>query len=166
MGGYRVNAADKHRLSLVAWQFFMGLNFRNARYCERRELARFTATLKHVAKSLGVSVVALKWGLKLERGNDGRLHYHAVLAGFPALLVTTDTCNRLARAWLRKSGGDVAGVAPQYVESFDASREKHRLDYIAKLPDPSDPYFNSAKFGVRGEHMFFIDDLLALQQRR
>ena len=166
MRTYRVNAADRFRLSLVAWQFFLGFNFRNARYCERRELARFTATLKHVAKELGVSVVALKWGLKLERGNDGRLHYHAVLAGFPASLVTTDTCNRLARAWLKKSGGDVSGVAPQQVEIFDPSREKHGLDYIAKLPDPSDPFFNSPKFGVRGEHMFFIDDLLALQQCR
>ena len=166
MRGNRVNAADKHRLSLVAWQFFMGLNFRNARYCERRELARFTATLKHVAKAVGVPVLSLKWGLKLERGNDGRLHYHAVLAGFPANLVTTDTCKRLKRAWLRKSGGDVSGIAPQDVEVFDPSRETHALGYIAKLPDPSDPYFNSPKFGVRGEHMFFVDDLLALIKGR
>lgn len=163
---YPVNAADRFRLSRVAWQFFIVLSFRDARYCERRELARFTGTLKHVAKALGVAVRALKWALKLERGNDGRLHYHAVLAGFPARLVTAGTCERLRRAWLRKSGGDVSGVAPQFVEIFDPARETHGLDYFAKLPDPSDPYFNSPKFGVRGEHMFFSDDLLALLQSR
>lgn len=163
---YRVNAADRYRLSLVAWQFFIGFSFRNARYCERRELARFTAALKHVAMALGVDVRALQWGLKLERGDDGRLHFHAVLAGLPARLVTAGTCERLRRAWLRKSGGDVKGVAPQFVELFDPGREPHSLDYLAKLPDASAPYFNSPKFGVRGANMFFSDDLLALVQSR
>ena len=163
---YPVNVADRYRLSLVAWQFFMGLNFRNARYCERRELARFTGTLKHVAMALVVPVPALQWGLKLERGADGCLHFHAVLAGFPARFVTADTCERLGRAWLRKSGGDVWGVAPQFVEIFDPAREAHGLDYLAKLPDPRDPYINSPKFGVRGADMFFSDDLLALLQSR
>ena len=163
---YPVNAADRYRLSLVAWQFFMGLNFRDARYCERRELARFTGTLKHVAMALGVAVPALKWGLKLERGADGCLHFHAVLAGFPARRVTAGTCERLHRAWLRKSGGDVWSVAPQFVQIFDLARETHGLDYLAKLPDPRDPYFNSPKFGVRGANMFFSDDLSALLQSR
>ena len=161
-----MNIADRHRLSLVAWQFWIGLSFRDARYCERREFARFTGTLKHVAMALGVAVRAWKWALKLERGNDGRLHFHAVLAGLPARLVTAGTCELLRSAWLRKSGGDVRGIAPQFVESFDPAREADGLDYLAKLPDPSDPYFNSQKFGVRGENMFFSDDLLALLQSR
>lgn len=162
---FPVNDADRFRLYNVPWQFFVTLSFRDARYCERRQLARFTGTLKDVATALGVAGRALEWGLKLERGNEGRLHFHAVLAGFPARFVTAGTCERFRRAWLRKSGGDVRGVAPQWVEIFDPARKAHGLDYLAKLPDPRDPYFNSPKFGVRGEHMFFSDDLLRLQSR-
>jgi hypothetical protein len=156
------NETDKFLLSKVAWQLIGMLSFREAKFSEGRQVARFIGALRAVARRLGVGFSRLPWGLKLEWGEFGdRAHFHFVLAGLPASEVTPDTCTLLERAWAQKHGGIIAQV-----ELYDPTR--NGLAYVAKRPAwrPQNETRQTAKFGCNGDEIHFSEAfMLAAKQR-
>lgn len=147
------NATEHFLLSQVAWQIIGMLSFRDAKFSEGRQVARFKAALRTVARRLGVGFSRLLWGVKLEWGElRDRAHFHIVLAGLPDSEVTDDTCTLLERAWAQKHGGFVARV-----EIYD--RALNGLQYAAKFPArrPDSQTRSTAKFGCNGAEIHFSE---------
>jgi len=94
----------------------------------------------------GLHFKDLLWCLRVERGETfGRIHFHAVIAGFPAWFVRWVSTERMCQAW-RSFGGGHAKVTV-YDSRLDG------VDYIlADIPGPPSlrtaaDYHELTKFG-------------------
>ncbi len=97
---------ELYALSLIEWQFFASLTFKSAKLTEAVRIKLFFALLRRQAKGFGVHFNRLIWCLRTERGEaTGRIHYHALIAGFPQHARTTATCFSFMRIWEGLGGG-------------------------------------------------------------
>lgn len=85
----------------------------------------FFALLRKQAFNSGVHFRRLLWCLRVERGEStGRLHFHAVIAGFNPSWVHFGTCKAFEKLWQRVGGGWATVMV--YSQTSDG------LDYILK----------------------------------
>jgi len=120
-----MNNPELLSLSRIEWQFFCTLTFARVQIPESVRLSMFFALLRKQADNSGVGFKKLLWCLRRERGEiGGRLHYHAVIAGFPGWFVNWETTERTAQIW-RKVGGGHSKITV-FSSSLDG------LDYILK----------------------------------
>ena len=95
-----------YALSLIDWQFFVSLTFKSERLSDAVRIKMFFALLRRQADNFGVHFKQTIWCLRTELGEaTGRLHYHALIAGFPKHVPTTATCFSFMRIWEQLGGG-------------------------------------------------------------
>jgi len=112
-------------LATINWQFFCTFTFSRAELPEKLRLSIFFAVLRTQAKNAGVHFKDLVWCLRRERGEAlGRVHFHAVIAGFPRHWVNKPSCFAFQKLWKAQGGGHAK--VTQYVGSLDG------IDYILK----------------------------------
>ena len=93
-------------LSLIEWQFFASLTFKSEKLTEAVRIKLFFALLRRQAEHFGVHFKRLIWCLRTERGEaTGRIHLHALIAGFPQHARTPATCFSCMRIWEGLGGG-------------------------------------------------------------
>ena len=95
-----------YAVSLIEWQFFASLTFKSERLTDRVRLKMFFALMRRQAANFGVHFKKTIWCLRTERGEStGRIHYHALIAGFPQHARTPATCFSFMRIWEQLNGG-------------------------------------------------------------
>lgn len=111
-------------LARIQWQVFCSLSFKKESTLTRHGASMFLALARKQAEWVGIHFTRLLWCLRLERGDTtGRLHYHAVFAGFPHPVTTR---HRLALMGLWESLGGGMARASQYLQALDG------VSYIMK----------------------------------
>jgi hypothetical protein len=79
-----MESPDIWTLSLIEWQFFGTLTFKQLRLPERVRIGMFFAALREFADTYQVHFPKLLWCLRFEKGEaTGRPHFHYLLAGLP-----------------------------------------------------------------------------------
>jgi hypothetical protein len=95
-----------YALSLIDWQFFASLTFKSEKMTDAIRLKMFFALLRRQAENLGVHFQKTIWCLRTESGEaTGRIHHHALIAGFPKHALTKDTCFSFMKIWEQLGGG-------------------------------------------------------------
>ena len=95
-----------YALSLVEWQFFASLTFKSEKLTDAVRIKMFFALMRRQADHFGVYFPRTIWCLRTERGEaTGRLHQHALIAGFPQHARTTPTCFAFMKLWEQLGGG-------------------------------------------------------------
>jgi hypothetical protein len=95
-----------YALSLIEWQLFATLTFKSERLADAVRLKMFFALMRKQADNFGVHFKETIWCLRTEAGEaTGRLHLHALIAGFPKHARTTATCFAWMRIWEGLNGG-------------------------------------------------------------
>ena len=95
-----------YALSLIEWQLFATLTFKSAKLADRVRLKMFFALMRKQADNFEVHFKETIWCLRTEAGEvTGRLHLHALIAGFPKHAITTPTCFAFMRIWEGLNGG-------------------------------------------------------------
>lgn len=95
-----------YALSLIDWQLFATLTFKSEKLADAVRLKMFFALMRRQADNFGVHFKKTIWCLRTERGEaTGRLHQHALIAGFPQHAMTTATCFSFMRIWEGLNGG-------------------------------------------------------------
>ena len=93
-------------LSLIEWQFFASLTFKSERLSDAVRRKMYFALMRKQAKNFGVHFKKTIWCLRTEAGEaTGRLHFHALIAGFPRHAATIPTCFSFMRIWEGLNGG-------------------------------------------------------------
>jgi hypothetical protein len=153
-----------YALSLIDWQFFASLTFKSERLSEAVRLRMFFALLRRQADHLGVHFKQTIWCLRTERGEaTGRLHYHALIAGFPKHVLTTATCFSFMRIW-EQLGGGMARVT-LYSPRLDG------VGYVLKGGDEEyrragGDFYETRKFGSRCDVMLSKSIFSVIEGRR
>jgi hypothetical protein len=94
-------------LSLIDWQFFASLTFKSEKLSDAVRVRMFFALMRRQADSFGVHFLKTIWCLRTERGEaTGRIHHHALIAGFPEHALTTATCFSFMKIWEQLRGED------------------------------------------------------------
>ena len=95
-----------YALSLIEWQFFATFTFKSEKLADRVRIKMFFALMRKQADNFGVHFKETIWCLRREAGEaTGRLHLHALIAGFPQHARTTATCFAWMRIWEGLNGG-------------------------------------------------------------
>ena len=95
-----------YALSLIDWQLFASLTFKSAKLADGVRIKMFFALMRKQADNFGVHFKKTIWCLRTEAGEaTGRLHLHALIAGFPEHALTTATCFSFMRIWEGLNGG-------------------------------------------------------------
>jgi hypothetical protein len=134
-----------YALSLIQWQLFASLTFKSAKLAEGVRLKMFFALMREQAENFGVHFKQTIWCLRTEAGEaTGRLHLHALIAGFPEHAATTATCFSFMKIWERLGGG-MARVTV-YSPSLDG------VGYVlkgceAEYQRAGGDYYETQKFG-------------------
>jgi hypothetical protein len=93
-------------LSQIEWQLFATLTFKSEKLSDAVRMKMFFTLMRKQAKHFGVHFKKTIWCLRSERGEaTGRLHLHALIAGFPEHAMTTATCFSFMRIWESLGGG-------------------------------------------------------------
>jgi hypothetical protein len=78
-----------YALSLIEWQLFASLTFKSERLADAVRIKMFFALTREQADNFGVHFKQTIWCLRTEAGEAaGRLHLHALIAGFPQHTLT------------------------------------------------------------------------------
>lgn len=97
---------ELYALSLIEWQFFASLTFKSERLSDAVRIKMFFALMRRQAENFGVHFSKTIWCLRTESGEaTGRIHHHALIAGFPQHARTTATCFAFMRIWEQLNGG-------------------------------------------------------------
>jgi hypothetical protein len=97
---------ELYALSLIDWQFFASLTFKSERLTDAVRIKLFFALMRRQADHFGVHFQQTIWCLRTERGEaTGRIHHHALIAGFPNQALSTATCFSFMRIWEQLGGG-------------------------------------------------------------
>jgi hypothetical protein len=140
-----------YALSLIEWQLFASLTFKSAKLADGVRMKMFFALMRKQAENFGVHFKQTIWCLRTEAGEaTGRLHFHALIAGFPEHAVTTATCFSFMKLW-EKLGGGMARVSV-YSPSLDG------VGYVLKGCEEEyqrlgGNYYETQKFGKRCDVM-------------
>lgn len=95
-----------YALSLIEWQLFASLTFKSERLTDAVRLKMFFALMRRQADNLGVHFPQTIWCLRTESGEaTGRIHQHALIAGFPKHALTKATCFSFMKIWEQLGGG-------------------------------------------------------------
>ena len=96
-----------YALSLIEWQLFASLTFKSERLADAVRLKMFFALMREQADNFGVHFKETIWCLRTGRLEKltGRLHLHALIAGFPKHALTTATCFAFMKIWEQLGGG-------------------------------------------------------------
>ena len=95
-----------YALSLIEWQLFVSLTFKSENLADAVRIKMFFALMREQADNFGVHFKETIWCLRREDGEStGRVHLHALIAGFPKHALTTATCFSFMRIWERLGGG-------------------------------------------------------------
>ena len=95
-----------YALSLIEWQLFASLTFQSVNLADAVRIKMFFALMRKQADNFGVHFKKTIWCLRIEAGElTGRLHLHALIAGFPEHALTTATCFSFMKIWEGLNGG-------------------------------------------------------------
>jgi len=153
-----------YALSLIDWQFFASLTFKSERLSEAVRIKLFFALMRRQADHFGVHFLNTIWCLRTERGEaTGRLHHHALIAGFPKSALSTATCFSFMRIW-EQLGGGMARVS-LYSPRLDG------VGYVLKGGDEEyrragGDFYETRKFGGRCDVMLAKSVFRVLEGRR
>ena len=153
-----------YALSHIQWQLFASLTFKSAKLADAVRMKMFFALMREQAKNFGVHFKKTIWCLRTEAGEaTGRLHLHALIAGFPEHAVTTATCFSFMKIWERLGGG-MARVTV-YSPSLDG------VGYVlkgceAEYQRAGGDYYETQKFGKRCDVMLSESVFKVIEGRR
>ena len=151
-------------LSLIEWQLFASLTFKSAKLADPVRMKMFFALMRKQADNFGVHFKKTIWCLRMEAGEaTGRLHFHALIAGFPQHAATTATCFSFMKIW-EQLGGGMARVTV-YSPSLDG------VGYVlkgceAEYQRTGGDYYETQKFGKRCDVMLSESVFRVLSGRR
>lgn len=95
-----------YALSLIEWQLFATLTFKSEKLAEAVRRKMFFALMRKQAEHFGVHFKQTIWCLRTEAGEaTGRLHLHALIAGFPKHALKPATCFAFMKLWEQLGGG-------------------------------------------------------------
>ena len=153
-----------YALSLIEWQLFASLTFKSERLADAVRIKMFFALMREQADNFGVHFKKIIWCLRIESGEiTGRLHLHALIAGFPKHALTTATCFSLMRIWEGLNGG-MARVT-LYSPLLDG------VGYVlkgceAEYQRAGGDFYETQKFGKRCDVMLSESIFKVLEGRR
>ncbi len=153
-----------YALSLIEWQLFASLTFKSAKLADAVRMKMFFALMRKQAENFGVHFKKTIWCLRTEAGEaTGRLHFHALIAGFPKHAATTATCFSFMKIW-EQLGGGMARVTI-YSPSLDG------VGYVLKgceteYQRTGGDYYETQKFGKRCDVMLSESVFRVLAGRR
>jgi hypothetical protein len=153
-----------YALSLIKWQLFASLTFKSAKLADAVRMKMFFALMRKQAENFGVHFKKTIWCLRTEAGEaTGRLHFHALIAGFPQHAATTATCFSFMKIW-EKMGGGMARVTI-YSLSLDG------VGYVlkgceAEYARAGGDYYEARKFGGNCDVMLSESVFHVLEGRR
>jgi len=100
---------ELYALGNISWQFFGTFTFRAAEIPNAVRAKMFFSLLRKEARICsGLHFKDLLWCLRVERGETfGRIHFHALIAGFPAWFVQWISTERMCQNWRKLGGGHV-----------------------------------------------------------
>lgn len=153
-----------YALSLIDWQFFASLTFKSEKLTEAVRIKMFFALMRRQADHFGVHFGQTIWCLRTERGEaTGRIHHHALIAGFPKHAPTTATCFSFMKIW-EQLGGGMARVSP-YSPRLDG------VGYVLKGCDAEyrragGDYYETRKFGSHCDVMLSKSVFSVIEGRR
>jgi len=153
-----------YALSLVEWQLFASLTFKSAKLADGVRMKMFFALMRKQAENFGVHFKKTIWCLRTEAGEaTGRLHLHALIAGFPEHAVTRAICFSFMKIW-EKMGGGMARVTV-YSPLLDG------VGYVlkgceAEYQRVGGDYYETQKFGKRCDVMLSESVFRVLAGRR
>jgi hypothetical protein len=151
-------------LSLIDWQFFASLTFKSERLSDAVRIKLFFALMRRQADSFGVHFKQTIWCLRTERGETtGRIHHHALIAGFPKSALTTATCFSFMKIW-EQLGGGMARVT-LYSPRLDG------VGYVlkggeAEMRRAGGDFYETRKFGGRCDVMLSKSIFSVIEGRR
>ncbi len=155
---------EVYALSLIDWQFFASLTFKSEKLTEAVRIKLFFALMRKQADHFGVHFKQTIWCLRTERGEaTGRLHQHALIAGFPKQALSTATCFSFMKIW-EQLGGGMARVS-QYSPRLDG------VGYVLKGAEAEyrragGDFYETRKFGERCDVMLSESVFRVLEGRR
>jgi hypothetical protein len=153
-----------YALSLIDWQFFCSFTFKSERLADAVRIKMFFALMRKQADNFGVHFKQTIWCLRTEAGEaTGRLHLHALIAGFPEHTCTTATNFSWMRIWEGLNGG-IARVS-LYSPLLDG------VSYVlkggdAELKRAGGDYYETQKFGKNCDVMLSESIFRVLAGRR
>jgi len=124
----------------------------------------FFALMREQADNFGVHFIQTIWCLRTEAGEaTGRLHLHALIAGFPKHALTTATCFAFMKIW-EGMGGGMARVH-LYSPRLDG------VGYVlkgceAEYQRAGGDFYETQKFGQRCDVMLSESVFRVLEGRR
>jgi hypothetical protein len=155
---------ELHALSLIDWQFFASLTFKSEKLTEAVRIKLFFALMRKQAGNFGVYFKQTIWCLRTERGEaTGRLHQHALIAGFPKQALSPATCFSFMKIW-EQLGGGMARVS-QYSSRLDG------VGYVLKGAEAEyrrvgGDFYETRKFGEHCDVMLSESVFRVLEGRR
>jgi hypothetical protein len=153
-----------YALSLIEWQLFASLTFKSEKLADAVRIKMFFALMRRQADNFGVHFKNTIWCLRTEAGEvTGRLHLHALIAGFPESARTTATCFSFMRIW-EQLGGGMARVS-LYSPLLDG------VGYVlkgceAEYQCAGGNYYETQKFGGRCDVMLSESVFRVMEGRR
>lgn len=153
-----------YALSLIHWQFFATLTFKSEKLADAVRIKMFFALMREQADNFGVHFQNTIWCLRTEAGEaTGRLHLHALIAGFPEHACKTATCFAWMKIWESLNGG-IARVT-LYSPLLDG------VGYVlkgceAQYQRAGGDFYEAQKFGGRCDVMLSESVFRVLEGRR
>lgn len=153
-----------YALSLIDWQLFASLTFTSERLTDAVRLKLFFALMRRQADHFGVHFSKTIWCLRTESGEaTGRIHHHALIAGFPKHALTKATCFSFMKIW-EQLGGGMARVT-LYSPRLDG------VGYVLKGGEEEyrragGDYYETRKFGGRCDVMLSKSIFGVIEGRR
>lgn len=151
-------------LSQIEWQLFASLTFKSEKLTDAIRLKMFFALMRTQAKNFGVHFFKTIWCLRREAGEStARIHYHALIAGFPKHAMKTATCFSFIKIW-EGLGGGMARVT-LYSPSLDG------VGYVLKVGEAEHAraggdYYEARKFGGNCDVMLSKSVFSVIEGRR
>ena len=155
---------ELYALSLVEWQFFASLTFKSERLSDAVRTRMFFALMRRQADNFGLHFHKTIWCLRTESGEStGRIHHHALIAGFPEHSLTKATCISFMKIW-EQLGGGMARVS-LYSPPLDG------VGYVLKGGDEEyrragGDFYETRKFGGRCDVMLSKSVFGVIEGRR
>ena len=153
-----------YALSLIEWQLFASLTFKSEKLADSVRIKMFFALMREQANNFGVYFPKTIWCLRTERGEaTGRIHQHALIAGFPRHAITKATCFSFMKIW-EQLGGGMARVT-QYSPLLDG------VGYVlkgceAEYARAGGNYYETKKFGGNCDVMLSESIFRVMEGRR
>jgi len=152
-----------YALSLIEWQFFASLTFKSEKLTDAARIKMFFALMRKQADNFGVHFKKTIWCLRTESGEaTGRIHHHALIAGFPTHARTRATCFAFMKIWEQLGGG----MARVHVYSPSLDGVGYVLKGEAELKRAGGDFYETRKFGGRCDVMLSESIFRVIEGRR